>query len=192
MEEYEVKFLGIDPNTIVQKLLQAGATKSFDRIFHRAVFDYADLRLDAKGAWVRVRDEGDRVTFGYKQRLGYEPGADEAKNDLGMLEEEVEVSDFETTCRILRHIGLVNKFYIENRRVQYRLDGVEVDIEYWPALEPYIEIEGTSWAEVDSTIDKLGLNPAEKKLFSTTQIYARAGINDKDYSRLTFAEMVKK
>lgn len=191
MEEFEVKFLNINPETIEAKLVELGGTKMFDRVFHRAVFDYADLRLDKQAAWVRVRDEGDKTTMSFKQRLGWN-AADPHSNDTGMIEEEVVVSDFETACKILRHIGLTDKFFMENRRVQYKLDGVEVDIEYWPMLEPYLEIEADSWAAVDKTIAKLGLDPANKKLFSTTQIYAQNGIDDKDYQILTFDKLVKK
>lgn len=182
MQEYEVKFINIDPKTIEQKLLSLGGEKVFDRVFHRVVFDYADLRLDKVLAWVRVRDEGDKVTMAFKQR---QP-SNAAKNDTGMVEDEIEVSDFETACSILRRIGLTDKFFMENRRVQFKLDGVEVDIEYWPLLQPYLEIEGESWDEVNRTIEKLGLDPNEKKIYTTTQIYAEQGIDDKDYSHLTF------
>jgi len=191
MEEYEVKYVNIDPEEIEHKVLTLGGKKVFDRLYHRAVFDYPDLRLDKQKAWVRVRDEGDKVMLGFKQRIGV-PDQDNSANDGGMIEEEVEVSDFETTCAILRRIGLTDKFFLENRRVRYLLDGVEIDVDYWPQLEPYLEIEGKSWGEVDATIVKLELDPADKKIFSTTQIYKLAGINDKDYSRVTFAEMVKK
>ncbi len=191
MEEYEVKYLNIDHKVIEHKVLSLGGEKVFDRIYHRAVFDYPDLRLDKQKSWVRVRDEGDKVTLGYKQRIDSPDNGDSA-NDGGMIEEEVVVSDFETTCTILRQIGLVDKFFFENRRVRYLLDGVEVDVDYWPQLEPYLEIEGKSWAEVDETIAKLELDPGDKKIFSTTQVYKMAGINDKDYSRITFTEMVKK
>lgn len=182
MQEYEVKFIDIDPVAIEEKLLSLGGEKVFDRLFHRVVFDYPDLRLDKALAWVRVRDEGDKVTMAFKQR---QPD-DAAKNDTGMIEEEVVVSDFETACSILRRVGLTDKFFMENRRVQFKLDGVEVDIEYWPLIPPYIEIEGKSWEEVDKMIEKLGLDPKDKKIYSTTQIYAEKGIDDKDYSHLTF------
>ena len=191
MEEYEVKYLDIDPAALEAKIYSLGGTKAFDRLFHRAVFDYPDLRLDQQAAWVRVRDEGDQVTMAFKQRIGYDP-ADSATNDAGMKEYEVVVSDFETACNILRSIGLTDKFYIENRRVQFRLAGAEIDIEYWPMLQPYLEIEGASWAEVETTIAKLGLDPSISKRYSTTQIYAQQGINDKDYQILAMDHQVKK
>ena len=191
-EEYEVKYLGIDPAELETKILALGGKKIFDRMYRRAVFDYADLRLDKQGAWVRVRDEGDKVTFSYKQRIGYAETGDNSGNDKGMIEEEVVVSDFETVCTILRSIGLVDKYYQENRRVRYLLDGVELDVDYWPQLEPYLEVEGESWEAVDEAAKKLGLDPADKKIFSTTQIYEAAGIRDKDYRIMTFEKMEKR
>lgn len=190
MEECEVKFLNIDVDQLITKIESLGGVKQFDRIFKRIVFDYPDLRLnDEKAAWVRLRDEGDRVTLSYKQRL--EVGTD-GSNDRSMLEHEVEVSNFEQTAEIFRSIGLIDKFYEENRRIQYILDNVELDIDYWPQLKPYLEIEADSWDKVDAMIGKLGFDPADKKIYSTHQIYADAGINENDYKRITFEEMVRR
>lgn len=190
MEECEVKFLNIDVDEIISRVEALGGTKQFDRVFKRIVFDYPDLRLnDEKSAWVRLRDEGDRVTLSYKQRLDVGDGT---SNDRSMLEHEVVVSDFEETANILRSIGLLDKFYEENRRVQYKIGDVELDIDYWPKLKPYLEIEAPTWRQVDDMIDKLGLDPKEKKIYSTHQIYAQNGINENDYSRITFDEMVKR
>ena len=190
MEECEVKFLDIDVDQIITKIESLGGAKQFDRVFRRIVFDYPDLRLNnEKKAWVRLRDEGDKITLSYKQRLD---AGDGTTNDRSMLEHEVEVSDFEQTAQILRNMGLADKFYEENRRVQYKLDDVELDIDHWPQLKPYLEIEAPSWEQVDKMIEKLGLNPDDKKIYSTHQIYAQAGINENDYKRITFEEMVRK
>lgn len=190
MEECEVKFLDINVDQISNKIEKLGGIKQFDRVFRRIVFDYPDLRLnDQKHAWVRLRDEGDKVTLSYKQRLDIGDGT---SNDRSMLEHEVVVSDFEQTAEILRNIGLADKFYEENRRVQYRIGEVELDIDYWPKLNPYLEIEAPSWELVHDMIEKLELNPDDKKIFSTHQIYAQAGINENDYSKITFDEMVKR
>lgn len=191
MQEYEVKFIDIDPAVIEQKVLACGGSKVFDRVFHRVVLDHPDLRLDKDGSWVRVRDEGDKVTMSFKKRLGYSSDTP-TQNDTGMIEEEVEVSDFDTTLKILHHVGLTDKFFIENRRVQFHLDDVEVDIEYWPLIPPHIEIEGPDWPSVDSAIQKLGLDPNDKKIYSTTQVYEHYDINDKEYSHLTFENSQKK
>ena len=189
MEEIEVKFLNINKKALEKKLVEIGAQKVGDFFYKRQVFDYPDLSLDKKGAWIRLRDEGDKIQLSFKQRLGMQ---DNTGNDEGMKEIELTVSDFETTAKFLYELGLVNKFYFENKRTRYEKDGVEFDIDEWPLLEPYLEIEADSWENIDEAIAWLDLDKSDMKKFSTTQIYALKGINDKDYSKLTFLEAVKK
>jgi adenylate cyclase, class 2 len=191
MEEVEVKFLNIDPKEIERKILALGGHKLFDRVFKRIVFDHPDLRLNAKGAYLRLRDEGDRIMLAYKERQGV-TAHDGSSNDSSMLEEQTEVGDFDTMAKILRHIGLKDKFYEENRRIHFELGKAEVDIDYWPLLKPYMEIEAPSWAEVERTTRQLGLDPADKKIFTTFQVYKLAGINELDYDILTLEHQVKK
>jgi adenylate cyclase class 2 len=109
-----------------------------------------------------------------------------------MYERETEVESFDATADILRKIGLVDKFYFENKRTRYMLDDIEFDIDEWPLLKPYLEIEANSWEKIDKAIALLGLNKDEAKKFTTTQIYALEGIADKDYQILTFDKQVKK
>lgn len=189
MEEIEVKFLNVDKKTLEKKLVEIGAKKVGDYLYKRQVFDYPDLRLDAQGAWIRLRDEGDKITLSFKQRLGMQGNSG---NDLGMKEIEFCVDNFEETAKFLYELGLANKFFFENKRTRYEKDGIEFDIDEWPLLEPYLEIEADSWEDIGKAIGWLNLKKDNMKKFSTTQIYALKGIDDKDYSKLTFTEAVKK
>jgi len=191
MEEIEVKFLNIDPVLMEKKLVGIGAKKIFEKMYKRRVFDYPDLRFNSRGSFVRVRDEGDKITLTFKQRLGVKTHDGKA-NDESMEEIEVNVSDFEKTAEILKKIGLEEKFYEENRRIRYQLDDIEFDIDFWPLLEPYLEIEAPSWGKIDEAIKLLKLNPDDKKIFSTYQAYQLKGINENDYKILTFEKIVKK
>ncbi len=191
MEEIEVKFLNIDPNSIDKKLKSLGAERIFERLYRRRVFDYPDLRLDKQGAWLRIRDEGDKVTMSYKQRLGMKD-REASQNDKSMEEIETTVGNFEKMAEIMLKIGLTEKFYQENRRIRYMLKDIEFDIDFWPELEPYLEIEAPSWEKVNEGIRLLGLEPGDKKIMSSTQIYGLKGIVDTDYKEMTFKGMIKK
>ncbi len=147
--------------------------------------------MDKQGAWIRLRDEGDRVTLTFKQRVGIKTH-DGTVNDKTMEEVEVEISDLAKTAEILSKIGLKEKHYVENKRIRYQLGNIEFDIDYFPKLEPYLEIEASSWPEIDKAIKLLGLNPKDKKIFSTYQIYRLKGIDVNDYKEITFKKMVKK
>jgi len=191
MEEIEVKFLNIDPEEISAELEGLGAEKLFDRLYKRRVFDYPDLRLNQKGAWIRLRDEGDKVTLAFKQRLGVK-AHDGSVDDEGMQEIEIKVNDFEKTAHFLTSIGFKEKIYQENRRIRYVFEGIEFDIDFWPRLKPYLEIEAPSWKEIDKAIKLLRLNLEEKRIFSTHQIYQLEGIDEKEYQEMTFNRMIKK
>ncbi len=189
MEEKEVKFLDIDKGELEKKLSAVGAKKVGGYSYRRRVFDYPDWRLDKKGAWLRLRDEGDQVTLSYKQRLGMKSNGE---NDDGMKEIEVNVSDFDKTATLILKLGFVEKHYVENKRTRWKRGNVEFDIDTYPALEPYLEIEAPTWEEVDEAIKYLGLNPEEKKIFSANQVYLMKGIKVADYTRLAFDGLIKR
>ncbi len=114
MLEKEVKYLDIIPDEIQNKLLIVGAKKVGEYFYRRRVFDYHDWKLDKAYSWIRLRDEGDRIMLGFKKRLGVKDGG-QPRSDDGMEEVEVAVDDFDKTGLFLEKIGLVEKFYQENK-----------------------------------------------------------------------------
>ena len=191
MEEIEVKFLNINPEEIQKKLEKIGAKKVGEYFYRRRVFDYPDFRLDKQGAWIRVRDEGERATLNFKRRLGVKTH-DGTISDEGMEEIEIIVSDFEKTAAFLLAVGFIEKFYHETKRIRWMKGDIEFDIDTWPQLNPYLEIEAPSWGKIDEAIKMLGLNIKDKKIFSTNQIYKLKGINELDYKRIAFDGFVKR
>lgn len=189
MEEIEVKFLDIDFKFLIKKLENLGAEKVFEKMYRRRTFDYSDLRLNQDHSWLRLRDEGDQITLAFKKRIN--PGENGA-NDQGMEEREILVSDFEKTTDILLNIGLIQKGYQENKRIRYILNDIEFDFDFWPQLEPYLEIEADSWEKIEEGINLLGLDSKDQKIFTANQIYAQKGIKVNDYQKITFEEMILK
>ncbi len=190
MEEIEIKFLEVNREILEQKLVSLGATKVGEYHYRRIVFDYPDFRLDKQSSWLRLRDEGDKTMLTFKRRLKHE--GQTSGNDVGMYEKETEVGDFETTREVILKLGLVEKMYQENKRTRYILDGVECDIDTWPLLPPYLEIEGKTWDEVYAIAKKLGFKREDAKIFSTNQIYKLRGLDDRNYTKLTFDEQIER
>ncbi|MEK9147420.1 MAG: class IV adenylate cyclase [Patescibacteria group bacterium] len=191
MEEIEVKFLDINPEKIQEKLKDIGAEKQGEYFYRRRIFDYPDLRLDKEGAWIRLRDEGNKITLAFKKRIGIK-AHDGKYSDSGMKEIEIEVSDFDKTGLLLEQLGFIEKFYQENKRIRWVKGDIEFDIDFWPKLNPYLEIEAPSWDKIDKAILLLGLDKKDKKIFSTQQVYRLKGINEIDYQKMTFGGFVKK
>jgi len=148
--EIEAKFLQIDIDDLRDTLSAAGAQLIQSMAdMKRAIIDYDDVQLQKnQDAYIRVRDEGRRITLTFKKFESLEFG--------GAKEYETEVGDFETTVKIFEAAGLVVKSYQESRRETWELDGAEVVIDEWPWLDPYIEIEGSSKKIVQDVAEKLG------------------------------------
>jgi adenylate cyclase class 2 len=191
MQEFEAVFLDIDTDEIQSKLNKIEAKKVGEYFYRRYVFDYPDFRLNEEGAWLRLIDEGDKVRLGFKKRLGA-TSHDGSTSDTGMEEVEVEVSDFERTAILIRKLGFIDKFYQENKRIRWVKGEVEFDIDTWPRLNPYLEIESKNWDMVDKAITQLGLDPKDKKIFSNFQIYKLKGIDLMEYSHITFDGLTKR
>jgi adenylate cyclase class 2 len=191
MEEYELTYIDIDTKKIEDKLNSLGAKKIGDFHYKRIVFDFPDFRLDKQAAWVRLRDEGDKITLTFKQRLGTDL-RDKLTGDDGMYEKEIVVSNFDDTREILLKIGLIEKMYQENKRTKYLLNNVEFDIDTWPLLDPYLEIEGTNWDDVYKAVEIIGFKKEDGRKFSTNQIYRLKGLDDRNYTKLTFSEQIER
>ena len=106
----------------------------------------------------------------------------------GTTETEVVVGDFETTNELLRRIGFEAKSYQENRRVSFELAGAELELDWWPLIPPYLEIEGRSREHVVEVGHMLGVSEDDLTGENTTKVYARYGIELSAIRELRFAE----
>ncbi len=136
-KEIEERVLEIDIQEIVKKLESLGAKKVGEWYQKRYVYDFNPKR---ENQWIRLRANGKQVTLTYKN-------VEEDSID-GTKELEIEVSDFEETNQLLNILGYKSKAYQENKRIRYILNGVEIDIDSWPLIPTYMEIEGNSIVEV--------------------------------------------
>jgi len=189
--EIEAKILNIDIEKLEEKLKSLGAKRIEEKFFRSTTFDYPGFPMDKEAAWVRLRDEGSKVTMAYKKRLGVQD-LNKGTNDSGMEEIEVEVSDYELTKQFLLKLGLIVKFSQEKKRITWQKGTVTYDIDTWPKLDPYLELEGDTWEAVDSAIVELCFDLNDKKICSATQIYEMNGVRDKDYVVMTFEEFIKR
>jgi adenylate cyclase class 2 len=163
--EIEVKFINVSIDDVRSRLKRANAKLAHPMTdMKRAIIDHEDLRLkNEKDAFIRVRDEGERVMLTFKQ---FETrGFGDAK------EYETEVGDFDTTVKIFEAAGLIVKSYQESRRETWELEGAEIMIDEWPWLNPYIEIEGDSKEKVRSIASKLGFDWGEAVFGSVMEAY---------------------
>lgn len=163
--EIEVKFCNIDIDVIRKKLEDVGAVLEVPmRMMKRAVVETDFLR--SKQAYLRVRDEGNGVTMTYKQYSDNPSLTD-------MQEIEFGVSDFDKAVLLLEQVGLPVKSFQESQRETWHFGDVEVVIDVWPHLEPYIEIEGGTEKAVKQAASDLGFNWEDAVFGKVTEVYQR-------------------
>ena len=190
-EEIEIIFLEVDVPALEARLLDIGAQKVGDIFYQNIAFDYPDFRLDADNSWIRVRDDGKQAELSYKKRLGVS-SQDGSTDDEGMEEIELKIDDYEKAKEFFLKIGLVEKHEMEKKRVRWEKDGVTFDIDTWPEIPTFLEIEANSWDDVDKGIEWLGLNKEDGRICSATQVYRIYDINLNHYQKIRFDGLVKK
>lgn len=158
--EYEIRVLEINKEEIIKKLENLGAVKKGEFEQRRYVYD---LKPIEKGKWIRLRTNGKKTTLTYK---------DIVSNTIdGTKELEIEVDDFDRTNEFLERIGFASRSYQENLRIQYILNGVEIDIDSWPLIPTYVEIEGSSEKEVIETQNLLNIDTTKLTTLNCDDIY---------------------
>lgn len=182
--EFEAKFFPLDKAT-TQSLLQSHGAILVRKEYlqKRVTFDPPPGQSN-KGRWLRVRDEGDKVTLSFKQKAGI--GIESVR------ELSVTVDDFQKTMLMLEEIGCIRKSYQETKRELWKLEDVEVTIDEWPWLEPFIEIEGRNEAEVKKVASLLGLDYSKAIFGAVDQLYVnKYGIDKQEFNgntpMITFA-----
>lgn len=172
--EVEATFTDIDTTAMREKLTAAGAELVLpERTMKRVVIDHPDKRLQkTRNSWVRIRDEGDKVTLTFKQTK---------EHDLSSIKEiEVTVSDYQKTIDIMLAMGMVIHTDQETKRETWSLDGTEITIDQWPWIPPIVEVEGGSEPEIKAVAKKLGFDWADALFGSVIVAYEKHYPNVKD------------
>lgn len=181
--EYEIKFLQV-PDNIVEIIKKLGGKQQFPKtLFKRVMFDNDDMK--SKRAWLRLREEGTQITCTYKQVV--------ADNTIeGVKEIEIIVNSFENQKKLLEQIGFKSRNYQENYREEWLLDNVKIDIDTWPIIGTYFEIEGKDEQSVVDVCNKLGLEYNDGIFHTTDVIYKqKTGRNMLEIDILEFENQLK-
>lgn len=145
--EIEAKFTDIDKDQMRGKLRQVNAVLVHpERLMRRNNFH----QTDGRNAWVRVRDEGDKITMSYKRTF--------ERTLHGTKEVNLIVDDFSNAIEFLEAIGLKGKAVQETKRESWSLNECEVTIDTWPWIPTFLEIEGPTEEAVRRTATELELD----------------------------------
>jgi adenylate cyclase class 2 len=119
---------------------------------------------ELQGGWARVRDEGDKITMSVKVVNG--------SNITDQKESCLTIDNFAEGVEFLKLLGCQEKAYQETKRELWILDDVEITIDEWPFLEPFVEVEGKSEMAVQAVAEKIGFKWVEAKFCVVGTLYS--------------------
>ncbi|HAE36757.1 TPA: hypothetical protein DCX66_03685 [Candidatus Nomurabacteria bacterium] len=161
--EYEATYINIDKDEIRERLKNSGAVLERSEFLQKRIPFDLSYEKQALHTFARVRDEGDKITMSIKSING-----DKIHNQNELC---LTVDNFDHAVKFLELLGCNPKSYQESKRELWRLDGVEITIDTWPFLEPFVEVEGRSEEEVKKVSKKIGFDYSEALFCGTDKIY---------------------
>jgi len=183
--EWEAKFINVDKDEVRERLRNSGAVLvKHEQLYRRAVF-LLPSGHEIQGGWVRVRDEGDKITMSLKVVTN---GSVELQKEVQLV-----VDNYDNARLLLTEIGCVEKAYQESNRELWKIGDVEITIDEWPYLEPYVEIEGKSEDAIKAVSSQLGFDYGKALFGAVDQVISlRYGIPESainnEISRIVFGE----
>jgi adenylate cyclase, class 2 len=161
--EYEATFLNIDKDKVRDDLKKAGAKLVKPEVLMKRYNFTLPKNNEIAGSWVRVRDEGDKITMSVKMMTG------------AKIEDQKEIcltiDKMDNAIDFLETLGCRKKSFQETKRETWELDGVQITLDTWPFLEPFVEVEGASEEIVKSVSTKIGFDYAQAKFCAVGSLY---------------------
>lgn len=158
-----------DKNEIVRFLENDKVEESFKKL------------MINENKWLRLRQSNDKITLTSKHIL--EKKKAKIQN---VIETEIEVSSLEETNLLLESLGIAKRSYQEKIRYSYIYKSAEIEIDIWPLLNPYMEIECDDENIINEILDLLEIEEKEIVSLNTEQLYKRIHIDIHSMSELKF------
>ena len=150
-KEIEVRFLEIDKEKLIEKLHELQATDLGENLLEEVIIYDKDLTWrDSVHKLLRLRTYGGKTYLAYKHRL--------QTTTIETDEVELEVSSQTAAEELLSRLGYFAYRHQQKRRHSFKIENVIIDIDEWPRIPPYVELEGPDEHSLQQVALKLGLD----------------------------------
>lgn len=164
---YEAKFYPVVRDEMRAKLTALGVKQILpERKMRRSLLQqYQNTQL--KCDYIRIRDEGN-VT-----RISAITHAKEGGLISDRKQIDIFTSSYEESIKLFQSMGFTFDTYQEMLREVWRLENVEMKIDTWPGLQPFMEIHAGSEEQVKLVAEKLGFNWERRVITDVTSIFMK-------------------
>jgi adenylate cyclase, class 2 len=138
--------------------------------------------------WVRLRKDDEGTTLAVKQIFKRRVRNGIREHSLADVKEiELGIEDFSKAKDLLQELGFFHKNYQEKKRTSYTLHNeIKIEIDEWPLIPPYLEIEGPESESIYQTVDQLGYKKDDVKIMNADDVFSFYGLNMYSYKELRF------
>lgn len=176
--EIEARFKNIHIDEIIKKIIGLGGRDMGEKLLEETIFYDKKLKWRDEGKFARLRCFDGKSIFTYKHIK---------ENSINGTEEiEFLVDKPLQLMELLSRLELIAFRTQQKKRHTLILDGVTFDIDQWPLIPPYLEIEGNSESEVQDAAEKIGLKWDDALFIDARKIIEGYGINVSEFKYFTF------
>jgi adenylate cyclase class 2 len=183
-KEIETRFLEIDKEVLVKKLVALRALDQGEEKLEEVIFHAEDGSWLGKRKFVRLRKTKNKIELTYKENI--------AQTVDSARELELDVSDMEKCSKFLEKVGLKAMRRLEKYRHTFKLDEVVIDIDTWPKIPTYVEVEGPSVEALQNACQKLGLDWEKRFDGDAREVFKHYGFDLDKILVITFSEFQEK
>jgi adenylate cyclase class 2 len=183
--EFEAVFSPVDKEEMREKIKSIwGKCTKVNTLMKRVVFENP---INPHHSYLRVRDEWWKITCCMKT-------VDTWNLHIWSVKElETQVDDFDTMKNMFMWLGLKRKAYQETYREIWEIAReIEIMIDEWPGLRPFIEIEWANEEQVKKYAELLGCDYSEAIFWTVDQIYKKELWFERNIQTLSLKLALKK
>jgi adenylate cyclase class 2 len=161
----------------------SGETLQKIAISNKQLEQLFEKHLINENKWVRLRQTNNKTTIAVKHII------QKKKVDFQYVsEQEIEVPNLQKANELLAALGFFFRNYQEKRRTSFCYKNLSLELDEWPLLKPYLEIEYKNEDELKELIKLLELENHPIVSTNTQDLYNQIGIDVLNISELKFAE----
>lgn len=132
--------------------------------------------------WIRLRKTNDKVELTIKQLIN----TSEEEKLQKIIENEILVNSFEDANSLLEELGFFHKAYLEKKRKTYDLKGYHIEIDSWPKIPTYMEVEGKDKEDLENILGLLGYKLEDSVSCTAGGVYEIYGFEPDEFRELKF------
>lgn len=168
MEEIERKILEINKKEVEKKLTELGAEKTFEGLLRVCYLDTPNGEIRKRGDLLRVRQFEDKHT-----EVVYKTNKRIKKGCKVYDEYSFKGESFDEAVAFFKCLGFELSCSYEKKRTSYYYQDSEIEIDEYPKIPAFLEIESKDPKQIDTIVNFLGLTSHESSTETINELLRR-------------------